>query len=362
MQPVVALLGRRDMPTDGVADYCAYLGQAMVKYGFEMSSSRISWDEAGWLQSLRKLFHDSRAWSGQWTLLQYTALAWSRRGFPAGILLSLLILRIRGARCGIVFHEPTAIGRATLIGRFRNGFQNMVIKTLYRFSHRSFFTVPLNMVAWLPSNDHRSTFVPLGPNIPENLAIRSKPQTLADVSKTVVVFCVSDSPYGEREINDVSRAMRVAASNGVKLRAVFVGRGTSEMKNLIDHCFSETQIEVRNRGLCDAAEISRIFGDADAMLAVRGKLYLRRGSALAGLACGLPIVGYGDAATESIIAEAGITLVPFGDCEALGLALRDVLSDEALWQAMHEKSIHVQQTYLSWNVIAAQFARVLEAQ
>jgi glycosyltransferase involved in cell wall biosynthesis len=360
MQPVVALLGRRDLPTDGVADYCAYLGQAMVNYGFEMSTSRISWDEVGWLQSLRKLFHDSKAWSGQWTLLQYTALAWSRRGFPAGILVSLLILRLRGARCGIVYHEPAAIGPANLIGRFRNGFQNIVIKTLYRFSHRSFFTIPLNAVAWLPSDDHHSTFVPLGPNIPENLVSQRKAQNSTDVRKTVVVFCVSESPYGEREINDVSIAMRVAASTGIKLRAVFVGRGTSEMKNVIDRCFSETPIEVCNRGLCAAAEVSRIFGNADAMLAVRGKLYLRRGSALAGLACGLPIIGYGEATTETIIAEAGIKLVPFGDSQSLGLALRDILSDEVLWQEMHEKSVHVQQTYLSWNVIAASYARSLQ--
>jgi glycosyltransferase involved in cell wall biosynthesis len=361
MQPLIALLGRRDEPTDGVADYCNYLGRAMATHGFEMKYAHLSWNKDGWLQSLWKLVRDSKAWNGTWVLLQYTALAWSRRGFPLGIVLSLAILRLRGARCGVVFHEPAAVGPTRLLGRFRCGYQNLVIRTLHHFSRKSFFTVPLNTVSWLPSGDLHSTFVPLGPNIPENLTSRSHTRNSTHASKTVVVFCVSESPYGEREIKDIAFAMRIAASGGTKLRAVFVGRGTLELKSVIDRSFSETQIEVSNRGVCDADEVSRIFSEADAMLAVRGRLYLRRGSVLAGLACGLPIVAYGGAATERIIEEAGITLVPFGDCQALGSAVRDIVSNDALWQEMHKRSVYVQQKYLSWNVIAAEFARVLNA-
>ena len=96
--------------------------------------------------------------------------------------------------------------------------------------------------------------------------------------------------------------------------------------------FQGTQIEVCNRGLCDPAEVTRIFSESDAMLAVRGRLYLRRGSALAGLACGLPIIGYAGAAQGTVIEEAGIALVPYGDAEALGAALRSVLTNPDLWQ------------------------------
>jgi hypothetical protein len=54
------------------------------------------------------------------------------------------------------------------------------------------------------------------------------------------------------------------------------------------------------------------------MLCVRGKLFPRRGSALAGIACGLPIIAYAGATEGTPLAEAGIELVPYRDCEVLG--------------------------------------------
>jgi glycosyltransferase involved in cell wall biosynthesis len=53
--------------------------------------------------------------------------------------------------------------------------------------------------------------------------------------------------------------------------------------------------------------------------------------------------------------EAGIALVPFGDQEALGAALRNVLTNPALWREMHEKNLRIQQRVFSWKVIAASY-------
>lgn len=296
-----------------------------------------------------------------WILPQYTALGWSKRGFPVGALACAAILRLRGARCAMLFHEPEGVSGSRVLDQIRGAFQNWTVRTLHRFTEKSIFTIPLDTVSWLPRNDSKSASIPLGPNIPENLTNRSAMQHQSGSSKTVVVFCLSKSPYGEREIGDIASATRFAASLGIKLRVIFVGRGTSEAKNTIDSAFAESGIEVCNRGLCDAPEVTRIFSEADLMLAVRGSLYLRRGSALAGLACGLPIVGYGGAALGTIIEEAGIALVPFGDHQALGRAIRDIVSNADLWRQMHEKNLYIQQKYLSWNVIAAEFVRVLDA-
>ena len=135
----------------------------------------------------------------------------------------------------------------------------------------------------------------------------------------------------------------------------FVGRGTFEAKDEIERAFQGSQIEICNRGLCEADEVARILSESDAMLAVRGRLYLRRASALAGLACGLPIVGYEGASQGTVIEQAGVALVPFGDREALGTALRSILTDSNLWQQMHEKNVRMQQQYFSWDVIAASY-------
>jgi hypothetical protein len=355
----VALLGRRDTPADGIADYCECLGQNLAKRGIELRSVRVEWVKDGWLRAFRDLWRQSKGWRGMWVIPQYTAMAWSNRGFPVGALASAAILRAHGARCAMLFHEPSGVSGPRAIDKVRCRFQNWTVRTLHRFTQKSIFTIPLDTVPWLPANDTKSVSIPLGPNVPENLTNRSALQGLNGSQKTVVVFCVSAPPYGQQEINDVAAATRVAAADGTKLRVVFVGRGTAESKTAIDHAFEGTGIEVCNRGMCEATEVSRIFSESDAMIAVRGKLYLRRGSALAGLACGLPMVAYAGAAEGTIINEAGITLVPFGDQTALGSALREILTDSALWREMHEKNLRFQQKYLSWSVISAAFVAFL---
>ena len=75
-----------------------------------------------------------------------------------------------------------------------------------------------------------------------------------------------------------------------------------------------------------------------------------------------PIVGYEGAIRGTIVEDAGIALVPVGDHQALGSALRDILANAALWQQMHERSLHIQRKYLSWDVIGAQFIRLLSVQ
>jgi hypothetical protein len=364
----IALLGRKDEPADGITDYCQQLAKSAAKRGIEVRPVRVEWATQGWPSALKNLLRESKNWRGIWVLPQYAAMSWSGRGFPVGALATVAILRMRGARCATVFHEPWGVGGTGLIGRIRGAFQNWVVRTLHRFSEKSIFTIPLNTVPWLKHNDHdnnrdnKSASIPLGPNIPENLTRRTAPANNENTTRTAVVFCVSESPYGEREIADVAAAMRAAAAAApeLRLRAIFVGRGTTEQKNVIAEAFSGSNIELKIRGVCDAWEVTKLFTESDVMFAVRGRLYLRRGSALAGLACGLPIIGYGGEATGTILEQGGIALVPFGDRAALGQALREILTNPAKWQEMHEKNRALQQKYLSWDVIAESYAGFLK--
>jgi glycosyltransferase involved in cell wall biosynthesis len=352
----IALLGRKDVPADGIADYCACLGQNLSRLGIELIPARVEWATKGWRRALADLWRSSKDWRGIWVIGQYTAMGWSKRGFPAGALACAAILRMRGVRGAMVFHEPWGTAGPRLIDRVRCAFQNWTVRNLYRVTEKSVFTVPISNVRWLPVDDARSVSIPLGSNIPEDLTKRSALKIQNGARKNVVVFCVSDSPHGEREVADVAAATRVAASAGLKIRVVFVGRGTAEARAAIERVFAGSPVEVCIRGLCEATEVAGIFSESSAMIAVRGSLYPRRGSVLAGLACGLPIVGYDGEAAGTLIETAGIALVPFGDNQALGSALQGILTNEARWREMHEKNLRIQQQYLSWNVIAAKFA------
>src|ERR1700678_3260915 len=341
---LVALLGRPDTPTDGVADYCTFLAKAVEARGFQMSLAPVRWMVDGWFNGLRRLWHESAEWRGQWVLLQYTALGWSRRGFPLGAVVTLVILRRRGVRCAVVFHEPyrQIEHSPRWIDRIRGACQDWTVRAMYRRTEKAVFADPLETIAWLPKNRTKAAYIPIGANIPEAL-----PRSNNDGNR-------------QREVNDISQAMNLAAANGIRLRVVFLGRGTAEAKEDIGHAFQKSSVEVLNLGLRSAEQISRVLSESDAMLCVRGKLFPRRGSALAGIACGVPIIAYAGLAELTPLAEAGIELVPYGDSIALGGALARTLTARDRWQEFHQKNLEVPEKYFSWNSIATKLIDALD--
>jgi len=98
---------------------------------------------------------------------------------------------------------------------------------------------------------------------------------------------------------------------------------------------------------------------ADVLLFVRGQISSRRGSAIAGIACGLPVVGFAGPETGWPITEAGFVPVPMGDREGLSVALQRVLSDATLRASLRERSRRAQEQYFSWHAIAARYADTL---
>jgi glycosyltransferase involved in cell wall biosynthesis len=357
MSLLITLLAHRDGDMDGVTEYCTSLRRELPKHGLEVRLERVQCDEIGWPRALWRFFRESAAWRGQWVLLQYTALGWSRRGFPIAALLAVAILRLRGARCAILFHEPSGATGPRLIDRIRCAFQDWTVRALHRLTEKSVFTVPLDAFPWLSHAPGRAVYIPLAPNIPENLTPRTATSIQNDPRKTVVVFCVSGPPHQQREIGEIAYAARAAVAAGIQLRVIFLGRGTVEAKVEIDRAFHGTPIEVCNLGIVERTEVTRIFSESDVLLGVRGRLYLRRSSAIHGLACGLPVIGYAGASQGTVIEQAGIALVPFADLEALGAELCKILTNPVLWRQMHEKNLRVQRDYLSWDATGATYAK-----
>jgi glycosyltransferase involved in cell wall biosynthesis len=353
----IALLGRRDTPTDGVEDYCTFLGAALAQQGVKMRIVRMPWAEEGWFRALRRLWRESAGWRDHWVLLQYTAMGWSRRGFPLGALAALTVLCRKGVRTAVIFHDPFRQGGQRWIHHLRGAFQDWIVRRLYGGATKAIFADPLETLRWLPKNDSKSVFIPIGANIPEQH--RESSSASNGNAKTVAIFCLSDPPNRGRELAEIAHAMGHAAKSGLNPRVVFMGRGTPEAREDILRAFHTVPVEVTNLGLQPANEVSRILSESDAMLCVRGPLYPRRGSAIAAIACGLPIIAYAGAAEGTPIAEAGVELVPYADREALGIALTRVLADHNTWSQLHEKSELAHRRYFSWNVVAPKMRQSL---
>lgn len=355
----IALLGRRDAPVDGVEDYCTFLGRALRAKGIELKPARVPWMEYGWIGALRWLAQVSTVWRGKWVIIQYTALSWSRRGFPFLALAVLALLRRKGARVAVVFHEPQRQGGGRWIDRIRGLCQDWVIRAMYRGATKAIFADPLEKVLWLPKNDIKAASIPIGSNVPEPATRVELSCARDDEAKTVAVFCLTEPPKQQLELADISHAVRLALATGSKLRVVFLGRGTEEARGEIARVFSDVPVEVEMLGILGDDAVSEILARSDAMLCVRGEITARRGSVIAGIACGVPIVGYAGAAEGTPLAEAGIEFVPYRDREALGRALSHILTDPDLQRRLRDRSIHAQQKFFSWSVIASSYSGFL---
>lgn len=103
------------------------------------------------------------------------------------------------------------------------------------------------------------------------------------------------------------------------------------------------------------------WGSAQVQLCIRGHVSSRRGSAIAGIVCGLPIVGYRGVETGFPITEAGVSLVDVHDRDGLVNALHKVLTNEILFLELRQRSAMAAQKYFSWDAIVSQFRSAISS-
>lgn len=358
---LIALLGRRDIPTDGVEDYCTYLGHALARRGVKLEMERVSWVGTGWPHALRKLWRQSAGWRGDWVVVQYTALAWSRRGFPFAVLVVLAILRHRGVRCAVLFHESRRQWAGTrLRDRIRGVCQDWVVRQAYRIAEKTIFTIPLAKVVWLHSNDNKAESIPIGANIPERFSEEQHAAKCSDGIRTVAVFCLSQNANRVMEIADLIRAAERARDSFGSVRFTILGKGSMESRPLIERALRQIDVNVRVLGLLPADDVSETLSSATVLLYLCGQVFQTRGSVLAGIATGLPIIGYGGRVSETPLEEAGLELVPYRDREALAAALVRVLKNTALQAELRKRSWAAQRRHFSWDAIARRYVDFFE--
>src|SRR6267143_3661984 len=170
----IAILGKQDAPTDAVEEYCRYLGEALQAEDYDLNIERVPWVEHGWGAAVRKLRRRARGWKGTWVLVQYTALAWSARGFPMRFVRVLKTLKAAGARVAVVYHDAEPYGGTRVIDRLRRRAQLRTMRKALRVSEAAVFTVPPEKLSWPKAPGSRILFIPVGANLPTSGAAASK--------------------------------------------------------------------------------------------------------------------------------------------------------------------------------------------
>lgn len=353
----IALLGRRDEPTDALRDYCGFLRKGLESNGISLEEVEIEWFRDGSIEAFRTFWRRSAGWTGKLAMLQYTALAWSRRGFPTRVLILLAILKLRGVRSVVVFHDARAYCGERVIDRCRRFIQHLTMRLGYRIARKSIFALPIDQIGWLPRMPSKASFIPIGANIPDVDTVRNTFGSPPSRPKTVAVFTVTGGEESRHEVKKIAEIMRVACKDLADLQLLLLGRNSSDVELLMRQQLDGTNVRVEVLGLIPPEDVAAQLSSADAMLFIRGPIAGTRSSALAGVACGLPIVGYGGNDTTFPITEAGLELASSEDDCDLGIALGRVLNDEQLRERLRQRSLTAFDRYFSWTKIGHEFAR-----
>jgi glycosyltransferase involved in cell wall biosynthesis len=359
-EPIVALLGQRDEPTDGVEGYCQYLGDSLRVHNFDLRLVRVHWKERGWSVALRELAQRAADWRGRWICVQYTALGWSARGFPLRFLSILNLLRRSGARVAVVYHDPGPYPGDRFVDGLRRWAQLHVMRGSLRRSDLAIFTVPLNVVTWIGATPRNATFIPVGANLP--LATINEKRSCRSVRGVlrIAVFGITGGDAGRRESARIVEAMRFASEKVGRLELHAFGRHADDRESLLREGLRGVPVDVQVKGVLPPDEIVSEFCAADVLLFMRGAISTRRGSAIAGIACGLPVIAERGAETAGPIEEAGVVLVSGEKPGEFGEALLQVLADQNYRTKLAERSQLAQDKYFSWQAIAARYAGELQ--
>ena len=352
--PAIALLGRKDHPTDAVEEYCQYLSGALQAHDIQLDIRRVPWEIHGWSDSFDALRLMATKWRGTWVLVQYTALAWSARGFSQKVLRVFEILRTAGARIGVVFHDVQPYLGSSFTTTIRRIVQTRTMRQMLSRADLAVFTVPPEKLAWPSSPLSRAVFIPVGANLPlvGSSSVSHQPPAVA-------IFSITGGVAGERETRTIVAAVRFASQTLGPLRLSVFGRHSELRDGVLREQLRDLPVQISVEGVLPGEQVAQRLCDSDVLLFVRGGISSRRGSAIAGIACGLPVIASPDSETAAPITQAGVVLVPWDRQDQINAALLRVLSDSAYRRELAERSRNAYRDHFAWGAIANRFAPLL---
>jgi hypothetical protein len=349
---LIFLLGRRDRPTDGVRDYSDLLAQALQSRGHAVRVVQADWPKAGWWAARKEVWRSVRGDQNTWVLLQYTHLMWSRHGFPLMTLVVAGAVRLQTRNLCVVVHDPLGFPGRRTRDRLRRGVQEAVLRILVRLARTTVVTIPTSSIPWLRGAWAAS--IPVGSNV-------ASPTATADGRSggpfTVAVFGVTAG--NTEEATEIAQVV-----NGVQdvigtVRLLAMGRGAVEAEPVLRGLVRNSDAVIGVTDVVSAEAIGGELAKAHVLLFVRGPLSSRRGSAVAAIAHGLPVVGFEGDETGPPLTEAGVSLVKQGDSSGLVGALVRLAQDPDWCAAQRERSTLAYDRHFRWDRIALRFEELL---
>lgn len=337
------VLGTRDQPTDGVYDLCTQLCDALRRCGAPADILEVDWNSDGWKPSLREFAYEGAALRPDWVLVQHTHLTWSNKGFLARFRKVVDVAeQMSHGNVGVMIHDPTPFTGRRLRDRLRRFLQVRAMRKLIAGTRLAFVTVPPGAIGWMTEDDsQRVTWLPIGSNIPVSHPPSSDPRPF-----TLSVFGITERSQPQAEL--LARVVNRVAARVQPMRFVAVGRGTEEAREHLERLLHES-IDLVVAGLVPEEEVSAWLSRSDVYLHIRGEVATRRGSIMAAVAHGVPVVGFTGPETHPRFEEVGAVLIDDPSPERLADSIIGLAQDRPRRQELRERSIEAVRTTFSFD-------------
>jgi glycosyltransferase involved in cell wall biosynthesis len=301
---------------------------------------------------LSSLVADSEA--APWILLQYNPFGYGKWGLAPGLVRDVLRLRRRNGtrRLAVMVHEawvPMIDWRSTVMGLW----QRLQLRSLVLLADR----VMTSTEALARELGGGAVHLPIATNItPVSVTRAVARERLGLDGRLVVALFGRAHPSRALAYAGSAIAALADAHGGDRLTVLNLGADAPDVR-------VPDGVTVRSPGRQLADEISLELSAADVvLLPFFDGVSTRRGTLMAALAHGLPVIGLSGHNTDSVLAQAtdAIVLTAVGDRAAYARAAVELTREPARLQAIGEAGRRLYDSRFDWPVLVESVASQLD--
>jgi hypothetical protein len=152
-----------------------------------------------------------------------------------------------------------------------------------RSSDQVILTVPADKLSWISPKLEKIAFIPVGANLSQ-VALSGESNLRHNETPTVAVFTVTGGVAGQREISQITSAVRFAAEKLGGVRLLVFGRNADSAQTSLLAGLRGLEVALHVAGVLPDTDVERLLRSPDVLLFVRGPISSRRGTSPASLA------------------------------------------------------------------------------
>ncbi len=357
---IVLVHSDRGRVVDGIRDYSDQLGAELSHKAFQVEQQVHTPRESGegvqrlpsaLLRVLYMMRELRRADRGSVIVLQYSPFCFARWGFAPWLPLWFLAVRTRRNRPALALmvhetHVPMQSWRWALMGLW----QRVQLSALRLTADVVFTSIEpwaVTLEAQIPRRPVHH--LPVGSNFPDSRSKRDAVRRQLGVDDRALVVATFGRSHPSWLGEYVVAAANAISATGMPLVLLVMGAEAPELAGL------DPSIAVHAPGYLEAEELGGMLAASDLFLApLIDGVSTRRGTVMAALQHGLPVVGTSGPLTDDVLREVGsaLRLIPVGSAERFANEAMRLAGDPIARTSAGTASRLMYERNFDWPVIA----------